>query len=116
MRHPVPPYGVAIREAISSGDSGKMHEAAANADQYLRDLGDVESSLKDLNAAIDNHAAGRPGGHPIPLYAVPIRYAISSGDIDQMNEVAGQAKDWLGQADEVKAALEDLHKAMGGAS
>lgn len=114
MRHPVPPYGVAIRDAIASGDTGKMHDAAADADRYLRELGDVASALKDLHAAIENHAPDKPS-HPIPLYGVPIRYAAASGDIDRMKEVAGQAEEWLGQVDEVRAALDELHTAIGNA-
>jgi Domain of unknown function (DUF1843) len=35
---PVPPYGIAIQQAIARGDSQEMRKVAASARKYLKDL------------------------------------------------------------------------------
>lgn len=52
MTHPVPPYGVAIQTAVASGDLEKMKQAAAEADHYLREHGDVSAALEALKIEI----------------------------------------------------------------
>jgi hypothetical protein len=102
--HPVPPYGIAIQDAIASGDHDKMKQVADDAEKYLQEFGEIGDGLKKLRAAI----GGGGGAAPQPLYASAIRYAIQSGDAGKMQEVAQQAEDWLRQADDVRAALSEL--------
>lgn len=47
--------------------------------------------------------------HPIPPYGVAIHEAIRSGDVARMRQVAQQSREWLAQADEVRAALGTLN-------
>jgi hypothetical protein len=46
---PLPPYGIAIRQAIARGDSQEMRKVALSARQYL---GRVQSALDGLEKAI----------------------------------------------------------------
>ncbi len=48
----IPPYGVAIQEAVASGDLARMKEAAQQAEQYVREWGDVSSALEILKLEI----------------------------------------------------------------
>jgi len=48
----IPPYGVAIQEAVASGDLARMKEAAQQAEQYVREWGDVSSALEVLKLEI----------------------------------------------------------------
>lgn len=48
----IPPYGVAIQEAVASGDLAKMKAAAQQAEQYVREWGDVSSALEVLKLEI----------------------------------------------------------------
>lgn len=48
----VPPYGVAIQEAVASADLTKMKEAARQAEEYIREWGDVSSALEVLKLEI----------------------------------------------------------------
>jgi hypothetical protein len=94
-----------------------MQKTAGDAEAYLKEYGEIGEGLKKLRSEIERlgGGAGGGGGRPIiqPLYAVPIQEAIKSGDTGKMKEVAQQAEDYLKQADEVRAALADLQKAMG---
>lgn len=49
---PLPPYGVAIRDAISRGDAREMRRVAASARRWVKDvqaaLDRMEKSLSDL--------------------------------------------------------------------
>lgn len=113
MSHPVPPYGVAIQDAIASGDIDKMRNTANDAERYLQEFGEIGDGLRKLRAEI-NRIGGSGGSPPMPLYAPAIRWAVQSGDVDKMREVASQAESWLAQADEVRAALADLRGKTGG--
>jgi hypothetical protein len=48
----VPPYGVVIQEAIASGDLAKMKEAAKQAEQYVREWGNIPAALEALKLEI----------------------------------------------------------------
>ena len=48
---PLPPYGIAIRQAIARGDSQQMQKVALSA---RRHLAEVKSALDALNKAISN--------------------------------------------------------------
>jgi len=50
--HPIPPYGVAIQEAIRSGDHGRMHQAAREAEEYLKNADEVRTALAELRRHI----------------------------------------------------------------
>lgn len=56
---PLPPYGVAIHNAIASGDLAKMRAVAAEAQQHLSAYGNVGAAVEVLNAAIAKAQAGR---------------------------------------------------------
>lgn len=45
-------YGVAIQEAVASGDLGRMREAAKLGEQYLQDWGNVPAALEALKLEI----------------------------------------------------------------
>lgn len=114
MSHPLPPYGVAIHDAIASGDVGQMQKVAADAESYLKEYGEIGDGLKKLRAEIERGGGGGGGrSYAQPLYGVVIQEAIESGDAGRMKAVAQQAEDFLKQADEVRAALGDLKKAIG---
>jgi Domain of unknown function (DUF1843) len=111
MAHSIPPYGVAIHDAIASGDADQMKKVAADAESYLKEYGEIGDGLKKLHAEIERVGGGKK--IPIqPLYAVPINAAIQSGDLGKMKEMAQQAEDYLSQADEVRSALAELKNAM----
>jgi hypothetical protein len=48
----IPPYGVAIQQAVASGDLSQMKKTAADAEQHLRDHGDVGAALAVLKIEI----------------------------------------------------------------
>lgn len=48
-RGPVPPYGIAIKEALARGDAAEMRKVAASARKHLND---VEAALAALEKAI----------------------------------------------------------------
>ena len=48
----VPPYGVAIQQAIASGDVERMRTAASEAETWLKNAGDVSAALESLRAEI----------------------------------------------------------------
>jgi hypothetical protein len=58
--HPVPPYGVAIHEAIATGDLARMREMAEHAQKWIAEHGDLSAALETLKAEIARHAAARP--------------------------------------------------------
>jgi len=49
---PIPPYGVAIHEAIRSGDVGAMKKVAEEAKAYITHAKEVEAALEKLTAEI----------------------------------------------------------------
>lgn len=106
----VPPYGPAIQDAIASGDINRMRQVADDAEKYLQEYGEIGDGLKKLRAAL---GGGAGGSAAVPLYAPTIRHAIQSGDAARMQEVARQAEDWLSQADDVRAALDELRGSGG---
>jgi phage shock protein A len=48
----VPPYGVAIHQAIAQGDLQRMKTVASEAEAHLRQYGDVRSALEVLKTEI----------------------------------------------------------------
>ena len=48
----VPPYGVAIREAVVSGDLDRMKAAKKDAEDYLKQYGNVPAALESLRLEI----------------------------------------------------------------
>lgn len=109
MAHPIPPYGVAIQDAIASGDQNQMRSVAEAAEAHLNE---IREGLQNLHAAMGSPGGGGYGGGPIPLYGVVIRGAMESGDRGQMESVRQQANDYLSRVDEVRAALQELEGRM----
>lgn len=48
----VPPYGVAIHQALASGDLQRMKQAAQQAETYLQEHGDMRVALEALKLEI----------------------------------------------------------------
>lgn len=48
----VPPYGVAIRKALATGDLDEMRRVASDAEEHLKKAGDVPTALELLRAEI----------------------------------------------------------------
>ncbi|HEX8635741.1 MAG TPA: DUF1843 domain-containing protein [Pyrinomonadaceae bacterium] len=46
----LPPYGVAIRDALTRGDAGEMKRVAASARKYLREVGAAADKLDEALA------------------------------------------------------------------
>jgi len=51
MNAPIPPYGVAIHEAIATGDVSRMKQAAQDAENHIAE---VRAALDKLYAEMDN--------------------------------------------------------------
>ena len=49
---PIPPYGVAIREAIAQGDLKRMREVEKLAEEHLGQTGNLPVALELLKAEI----------------------------------------------------------------
>ena len=52
---PVPPYGVAIKEALARGDVAQMRKVANSARKHLKD---VQAALARLEKAIEKEGGG----------------------------------------------------------
>ncbi|HEU4560509.1 MAG TPA: DUF1843 domain-containing protein [Longimicrobium sp.] len=48
MNTPIPPYGVAIQEAIASGDTARMRQVQQDAEAFLKQAEEVRESLAKL--------------------------------------------------------------------
>jgi Domain of unknown function (DUF1843)/Chagasin family peptidase inhibitor I42 len=81
---PVPPYGVAIQEALASGDVATMRRAEAAATSHLDE---IQRALGALRGEIQ-----RGGGPVIPLYGAALQQALASGDVARMRSVVSQAE------------------------
>jgi ATP/maltotriose-dependent transcriptional regulator MalT len=44
--HPIPPYGVAVTQAIASGDLDTMRQVAEQAEAHLNQHGDIAQLLR----------------------------------------------------------------------
>jgi Domain of unknown function (DUF1843) len=55
----VPPYGVAIHNAIATGDLAQMRRIAQEAEIWLREQGDVGAALELLKTEIARRDAAR---------------------------------------------------------
>lgn len=49
---PVPPYGVAIQEAVASGDLARMKQVAQQAEEFLARWGNIPAALEALKLEI----------------------------------------------------------------
>jgi len=54
------PYGVAITQAIASGDMNQMRQVAGQAEQFLAQHGDVAKLLSLLKVEIAKAEAAQP--------------------------------------------------------
>lgn len=52
MQNPMPPYGVAIHQAIAAGDLSRMKSLVSETEDYLRQVGDVRVALEQLKLEI----------------------------------------------------------------
>ena len=51
--NPIPPYGVAIQEAMASGDNARMQQVAQQAEEWLKHADEVREGLAKLRAHIN---------------------------------------------------------------
>lgn len=49
---PVPPYGLAIQEAVASGDLARMKQVARQAEEFLAKWGNIPAALEALKLEI----------------------------------------------------------------
>lgn len=54
---PIPPYGVAIHEAIASGDQSRMQQAAQDAEEWLKHVDEVRTALAELREHIGRQSS-----------------------------------------------------------
>jgi hypothetical protein len=93
-------YGVALNEAIASGDVAKMSAARDAAFSHIAMSSEVSRLLPELENAIKSKGA------PIrPLYAVTIQDAMARGDQAELTRLKGEV-----------AYYSDLLKSGGGFS
>lgn len=95
----VPPYGVAIQEAIASGDVATMRRAEAAATSHLDE---VQRALAALRGEIQR------GGPVIPLYGVALQQALASGDVARMRSVVSQAESTRDLPPDAASALAEV--------
>jgi hypothetical protein len=110
---PIPPYGVAIRTALASGDFEDMQRVAKEAYEFLGRAELVRDDLRRLEDKLGKYEnIERAGAADMVPYGDPMREAIKSGDKDRMLEMANIARSWLANAEDVKKTLADLDKAL----
>jgi hypothetical protein len=100
------PYGPPIQDAIAGGDLAEMKALVGEAEQHLREFGDVRVSLELLKLEIAKRegSSRRPGG-PQPPYGTAIHEAIARGDLAEMKSLLKRAEDFLSRQAEVATAL-----------
>lgn len=122
----VKPYGAAIREAVASGDSTRIRQAAEQGMRWLaanpghESHGDVKAALGELDAAMSGTGGSRESnvGNNMP-YGSAIREAVASGDKNRIRQAAEQGMRWLAanpgheNHGDVQAALRELDEAHG---
>lgn len=47
MNTPIPPYGVAIQEAIASGDTARMQQVQQDAESHLKEVTEALAKLRE---------------------------------------------------------------------
>jgi Domain of unknown function (DUF1843) len=62
MEMAVPPYGESIQQAVVSGDLGRMKQVAREAEEHIREYGNVAAALEVLRFEIAKLEARQSGG------------------------------------------------------
>jgi hypothetical protein len=107
--HIIPLYGVAIQDAISSGDVQAMETVAGRAEREGAGDPEVQKALAQLRGEIARlRGKGGYGNEPRPLYAEAMQQARASGDLAQMNELAQRARAEGAGSPEIQSALTEL--------
>lgn len=101
----VPPYGVAIREALQRGDPAEMARVAKQARDYVAHAEEVKAELVKLDQ--------RGAQAAVVPYGEAIQQAIKSGDRAQMERVAAAAEAHLQRTADIREALELLKAEIG---
>lgn len=55
----IPPYGPAIREAVAKGDVEEMRRVADDAEQHVKETGNIAAALELLKVEIAKAESGR---------------------------------------------------------
>lgn len=99
-------YSVALQEARSSGDVQQMEALAQRAEQEGAGDPDIQRALAEVRAELARQRGGGESGHrPRPLYASALNEARASGDVEQMRQLAEQARTEGGDDPEIQSAL-----------
>ena len=104
---PVPLYAVTIHKVVAGGDIAAMEQALSEAEQQLKQYGDLSAAIEILKAEIAKLGATNRGPIIRPLYGRPIEDAIQSGDLDKMQAIATEAASYKGS--DISAAVKKLH-------
>jgi ATP/maltotriose-dependent transcriptional regulator MalT len=59
MDNAIPPYGVAIHQAIAAGDADRMRALVTETETYLRNASEAGAALETLKAELRKLDAGR---------------------------------------------------------
>jgi hypothetical protein len=105
MPGPVTLYGVAIQQAMASGDLAKMKQVVAQAKDRLAEHSEIQGALSALQAEIAKVEGGSHAAGPIVLYGETIQKAIASGNLARMKAVHAEGD---AHATELNAALAAL--------
>jgi hypothetical protein len=89
--HPIPPYGIAMTEAIASGDVSQMSAARDAAFTHMASIADVARLLPELEKAIQ-----AKGAIIRPLYAVTIQDAKARGDTAELARIKDELHAYAG--------------------
>lgn len=100
-------YGVAIHEAIASGDRTQMQDAARRAEAYLAQYGDLGAVIEILKSELAKRGELTFSGQSL-IYGVIIQEAVASGDVAKMQAVAKRAEAHLAEFGDVGGALTAL--------
>ena len=110
MPGPVTLYGVAIQQAMASGDLARMKQVATLARTQLAEHAEIQGGLARLQAEIAKVEGGSHAAGPVVLYSETIQKAIASGDLARMKAVEAEGD---AHATQMKAALAALKKEIG---
>jgi len=106
----IPLYAVALQAAKASGDTNRMRELAALAEEQVGSAAEVGAALADVKAELSKQGWGTIH----PLYAVTIQQAARSGDLAKMKAVAAQAESLAASSPDIAAALSSLKAEIAG--
>jgi len=104
---PTPMYAVTIHKIVAGGDIAEMQQALTEAEQQLKQHGDLSAAIEILKSEIAKLEAANKGPVMRTLYGRPIEDAIQSGDLAKMKALATEAASYKGG--DISAAVTKLN-------